>query len=54
MKRDTEDNYLNTKSQRNKGFLLDTKVTSDLKVATKPCGCLIIKHRGTKNFVDFV
>ena len=37
---------------------MDTKVTSDLKVATKPCGCLIIKHRGTeiqrKNFVDFV
>ena len=29
---------LNTKTQRNKVFSSDTKITSDLKVATKPCG----------------
>ena len=29
-----------TKEQRG---IFETKVTSDLKVATKPCGCLIIE-----------
>ena len=53
----------NTKTQRDKVFFLETKITSDLKVATKPCGrgrppAPLIPRGGfalrTKNFVGFV
>ena len=32
--------YIKHKDTKGRSFFLDTKITSDLKVATKPCGGL--------------